>query len=289
MSKLIVSGLCKRFGSVQALDNVSAELDSGRIYGLLGRNGAGKTTLLNIIASRVFADKGLVTLDAIEVSTHEDALRKIHMMGEKNLYPDNMRVSEAIFWGGEFYPSFDRRFALDLAKRFTLDLHKRIKFLSTGFASILRVVIALSTGADFILLDEPTLGMDANHRDLFYRVLLERFADKPATYVLSTHLIAEAADVIEDVLIIHQGKILRSQTCESLLSEGYTASGSVDAVEQFARGRNVLGMDKLGSYCSAYLMGSVSPMEIPKNIEISGIDLQKLFIQLTNTTKEEQQ
>ena len=106
---------------------------------------------------------------------------------------------------------------------FVLNTSSRISALSTGYLSIFKLVMALSVNVPYVLLDEPVLGLDANHRELFYRILLAKYGEKPFTVVLSTHLIEEVASIIEDVVILKEGKVIRNESREELLSKGYTA------------------------------------------------------------------
>src|ERR1035437_4847795 len=225
MSGIEIKKISKSFGDVQALKDVSVVFEENKIYGLLGRNGAGKSTLLNVITSRIFADSGEVTVDGITAADNDLALQKIYMMSEKNYYPDTMKIKDAFKWTKEFYPDFDAAYAKTLADRFELNLNKRIKSLSTGYSSIFKIVTALSTNVPYILLDEPVLGLDANHRDLFYKIVIEKYSANPCTIIISTHLIEEAAGVIEQVVVIKDGSIIRDEPREELLSKGYTVSG----------------------------------------------------------------
>lgn len=277
-----VKNVSKSFGSTCALGGVSINLEENRIYGLLGRNGAGKTTLLNIITNRIFADEGEVLVDGLSSMENDEALSKIYMMGEKNYYPDNMKIKEIFRWTKEFYPSFDMDYAKKLADLFELNLSKNVKSLSTGYNSIFKVIIALSVNTAYVLLDEPVLGLDANHRDLFYKLLIEKYSSHPATYVISTHLIEEVSNIIEDVIIIKKGKIIKNETREELMSVGYTVSGMASLVDEFIKGKEVIGTDSIGGLKSAYIMGQIIRTDIPKGLEITKMDLQKLFVQLTN-------
>lgn len=92
-----------------------------------------------------------------------------------------------------FYPDFDRSYAESLAKQFELPLNKKINGLSTGYGSIFRLILGLSVNTPYVLFDEPVLGLDAQHRDLFYKLLVQKYAEHPCTMVVSTHLIAEVA------------------------------------------------------------------------------------------------
>jgi ABC-2 type transport system ATP-binding protein len=277
-----IKNISKNFGSTCALNGVNVTFEENKIYGLLGRNGAGKTTLLNIITNRIFADNGEVLVDGMPSMENDEALKKIYMMGEKNFYPDNMKIKEIFRWTKEFYPRFDVEYANKLADIFELNLNKNVKSLSTGYNSIFKVIISLSVNTPYVLLDEPVLGLDANHRDVFYKLLIEKYSSYPATYLISTHLIEEVSNVIEDVIIIKKGKIIRNESREEIMSVGYTVSGMASLVDDYIKGKEVIGIDSIGGLKSAYVMGQIIKEAVPEGLEITKMDLQKLFIQLTN-------
>lgn len=282
MNCIEVRNLSKRYGEVQALDNVSLRFEENKIYGLLGRNGAGKTTLLNIITGRIFADKGEVQIDGASAFENDEALHKLYLTSEATLYPESMKIRDAFKWTKMFYPDFDMEYAQKLAQLFELNTGKRVKTLSTGYTSIFKLIIALSVNIPYILFDEPVLGLDANNRDLFYKLLIEKFSDHPCTVVISTHLIEEISSVIEDIIIIKNGSIIRNEPRETLLSKGYTVSGTAQKIDAFISGKNVISVDSIGGLKTAYILGDADT-EIPEGIERSKLDLQKLFIQLTNS------
>ena len=282
MNNLEIRDVSKSFGETQALSDVSLNLMQGKIYGLLGRNGAGKTTLLNIITNKIFPDQGYVILDGQVVFENDIALSQIYMMSEKNYYPPTMRVKEAFKWSKIFYPNFNIEYANTLAEKFGLDTSKKIKALSTGYESIFKIIIGLSTEVKYLLLDEPILGLDANHRDMFYRQLLENYNKNPKTIVLSTHLIEEASHVIEDIIIIDQGKIIINESSEELLSKGYSVSGLAMEIDNFIEGKSIIGTETLGGLKTAYVWGKPNKDELSDKIQYAKLDLQKLFIHLTN-------
>ena len=278
-----IDKLCKRFGQTQALDNVTLRFGDQKIYGLLGNNGAGKTTLFNIITTRYLADSGEVTLDGHALSGNEKDLSKIYMLSEKNYYPEDMKVKEALRWAALFYPDFDKTLAGELAARFQLPLKKRITALSTGYETIFKIVVAFSTNAPFLLLDEPVLGLDAGHRDMFYKLLLARYSENPCTIVISTHLIAEVAGLIEHCIIIKNGKIIKDAPCEDLLNNGYTVSGSASLVDGYIQGKDVIFSSNLGGLKTASISG-IAPdaNNRPNGLEFGKLNLQEYFIHLTN-------
>jgi len=282
MSSIEVKNISKNFGSVAALKNVSITFAENHIYGLLGRNGAGKSTLLNLMTNKIFPTEGEILVDGEPVMENDRALGKMYCMTEQNLYPEKMKMKDVFKWSKEFYPDFDMDYAHTLCSKFELSLNAKTNTLSTGYNSIFKIIIALASNAPIILLDEPVLGLDANHRELFYKELIENYSDHPRTVIISTHLIEEVADIIERVVIIKKGEVLLDDEVEKVVSQGYTVSGAAGAVDAYIVGKNVLGCDTLGGLKSAYLMGSYNKTDIPNGLEVSALDLQKLFIQLTN-------
>lgn len=274
-----IKNVSKRFGQVQALGGVSLRLESPGIYGLLGNNGAGKTTLLNILTSRLHADAGEVLLDGVPMADNDAALSQLFMLGEKNLYPEEMRVRQAFEATACFYPAFDIGRAKALAARFGLNIKSKITALSTGYRSIYRIVLALTVGTPYLLLDEPVLGLDAQHRDLFYKLLIELYAEHPCCILLSTHLIQEAAPLIAHAIILREGRILRNAPAEELLDAIHTVSGPAAAVDSYLTGRRALSASSLGGLKTAYVEGP-RPQAAQQGLEIGPADLQGYFIAL---------
>jgi len=218
-SSIEVQGVTMRFGGVTALREVNLSLEGQKIVGLLGRNGAGKTTLLSLMTNRLFPSEGQVLLDGENVRENDAALSKIFYMGEKNPYLDTTTVAQLFRYTASFYPGFHADKAAALAERFELDVKKKLKNLSTGYLTIAKLVTALATDVPYLLFDEPVLGLDANHRELFYRMLVEDYSERPRTIVLSTHLIEEIADIIEQVVILKEAQQLRGLDKLSLYTQ----------------------------------------------------------------------
>ena len=280
VKNITVKGVSKHYGSVTALDNVSLTLAEHKIYGLLGRNGAGKTTLLNAIAGRIFADEGEIAINGYAVQDDKAETNNVYMMSEQTLYPDGMTVGKAFKKTALFYEGFDMDEVLELCRKFKLATGKKINSLSTGYTSVFKIITALATNAEYLLFDEPVLGLDAGHRDIFYKTLLKKFAEKPFTAIISTHLVEEVAHIAEEVIIIKEGRIIVNESCQDLLARGYTVSGPAATVEQYAAGKPLLGMDSLGGLKTACLSGV--PDNVPETLELGKPDLQTFFIYLTS-------
>lgn len=286
MKAIQIKNVSKKFKDVDALKNINITLEHGKIYGLLGRNGAGKSTLLNVITNRLLPDEGTVLIDDMVAQECDEALHNIFLMSEVNMYPKSFKVKDVFYYTKQFYHNFDMEYANELCELFHLNSKKRITQLSTGYASIYKIITALSIDVPYVFFDEPVLGLDANHRDLFYKLMLERYASLGNTYVISTHLIEEIASILEDIIIIKEGELLRQCNCEELLALGYSVSGNAELVDAYIQGKEVLGYDMLGNYKSAYVLGECHRDTLCKDLQINPLDLQKLFIHLTNDGKE---
>lgn len=279
-NEIAVKGLTVRFGETVALDNVTVSFSQERIYGLLGRNGAGKSTLMNAVTNRLFPDAGDITINGEPARENDRAQGMVYCMGEKNYLPDTTTVRQMFRWTADFYPDFDMEYAESLAKEFGLDIKKKLKGLSTGYLTISKLITALACPAPYVIFDEPVLGLDANHRELFYRRLIENYAARPRTVIISTHLIEEIADIVEQVVIIKEGRILLDKPAEEVKAMGYAVSGKAGAVDAYCAGREVLDVESLGGLKTACILGK--PEDVPEELELSRLDLQKLFIRLTN-------
>ena len=287
MSKVQIINISKNFNQIAALENVNLTFKENKIYGLLGRNGAGKTTLLNVISNRIFPTSGQILINENNIDTMKNQISDIYVVSEKNLFPEGMKVKEIFKWTKEFFPDFNNEKAVQLSKEFHLPRNQKTKSLSTGYLTILKDIVGLCINAKFVFFDEPVLGLDANHRDMFYQHLLKCYMSNNSTFVVSTHLIDEVANLVENVIIIDEGKIIKDTTCEELLSLGYTVSGTIDNVNAFTKGKNVIGEDILGNMKAAYILSNEQLPSNVESIEISKLSLQKLFIELTKKEAEQ--
>ena len=198
-----------------------------------------------------------------------------------------MKVKEAFRWTKEFYPDFNMEYAVGLSKKFELNPNMKITSLSNGYNTIFKLILALSCGAPVILFDEPALGLDANHRELFYKELIAHYGEHPKTVVISTHLIDEVSSLLEDVIIIKEGEIILEQPIEEVLQMAYTISGDGENVDKYAMDKNIIREENMGKYKSVTIYqkrDSADKEAISRlGLEIAPARLQELFISLTNS------
>jgi ABC-2 type transport system ATP-binding protein len=286
MSRIQIENVSKNFGRTVALRNVTLNFEPDKIYGLLGRNSAGKTTLLNIITNKIFPNAGKVLIDGENGQENDRVQSRIYCMTEKNVHPWNMKVSEGFRWAAEFNPAFEADYARDLTSEFDLDTSKRIKSLSSGYSSIFKLILTLASGLPVVIFDEPVLGLDASHRELFYRELIAHYSEHPRTVIIATHLIEEVADLLEQVVILKNGEVIAAEPVEALLSLAYSVSGEAGAVDRFSAGKRVIRREAIGRFkiVTVYQARSAADDVLIKELglEITPSKLQEVFISLTN-------
>lgn len=274
-------GVTKRYGHTKALDNVSLTFEPGKIHALLGRNGAGKSTLLGVASNRLFPTEGCVLVDGEPVTENSSALAQVYALGPHDLYPETWRVDKLYQRLAAFHEGFNPHTALSIAEQFGLAVDVPIDALSTGYRTVYRLAIALATTEEYLLLDEPVLGLDANARELFYQLLLEDYLEKQRTVIVATHLIEEVANLVEQVTVIDHGRVLLQASAEELRASGYSVSGRTEDVDAYCEGREVLGVDELGGLKVAYLQGVSDAESVNERLTFAPMNLQKLFVKLT--------
>ncbi len=286
MSTITIEELTMDYEKNRALVHITLTIEPNKIYGLLGRNGAGKTTLLNLLTNRIFPTSGEIKIDGKNVIENEQALSQIYYMMEANYFPESLKVKDVFRWTKEFYPLFDTAYANELANKFNLNIQKKIKSLSTGYHSIFKAILALASNAKILIFDEPVLGLDAYHRDLFYKELIVVYSENPKTIIISTHLIEEIADVLEEVIVIHEGRIIANHSVEELLASAYQVSGEAEKVDQYMIGKQAAGQKMMGKYKMVTVLKKISKeneeVASELGLSFSKPELQELFIHMTN-------
>ena len=285
MSKLNARGIVKTYGNKDVLHGVDLELESGKIYGLIGRNGAGKTTLLSILTAQNPATRGTVELDGAPVWENPKVLehfcfsRELSQTGSSGA--GAMKVKAYLEIAATYYVHWDQEMADRLIQEFGIEKKKRINKLSKGMVSMVTIVVALASKAEFTFLDEPVAGLDVIARERFYQLLLEEFTQTGRTFVISTHIIEEAADVFEEVIMLDEGQILLKENTQELLDRAYHVSGHEEEVDAATKGLDVHHEEKLGrSKGVAVLLSPGQTLPQGYDVSVQKLSLQKLFVAL---------
>jgi len=220
-------GVSKHFGSVRAVDDVSFEIEKGRILGLIGPNGAGKTTLLKAVLGLTDCEGDLSVLGFDPFRQRKQLMQNICFIADVAVLPRWIKVSQLLDYVEAIHPNFSRSRAEELLRQTKVRTGAKVKELSKGMVTQLHLSIIMAIDAKLLVLDEPTLGLDILFRKEFYANLLNDYFDEERTILITTHQVEEIENLLTDIMFINDGKILLDASMDSL-SDKYvelTASG----------------------------------------------------------------
>lgn len=215
-SLVIARNVSKHFGDVRAVDNVSFEIEKGKITGLIGPNGAGKTTLLKAVLGLTDCDGELSVLGLDPFKQRKQLMQNICFIADVAVLPRWMRVSQLLDFVETIHPNFDRRRAEELLGRTKIRKKSKVRELSKGMVTQLHLSIIMAIDAKLLVLDEPTLGLDIIFRKEFYGNLLNDYFDGERTILITTHQVEEIENLLTDIMFINNGRILLDQPMELL-------------------------------------------------------------------------
>lgn len=204
-SVLEVKNLSKNFGNINAINDISFNINSGEIVGLLGPNGSGKTTLIKIITGLInnYDGKVLVYGNKVGVNTKKYTA----YLPDSNFIPSSWSVFRCISYFADFFDDFDKTKSISLLKDCNISLNSTFKTLSKGTKEKLQLILTLSRKAGLYILDEPIAGVDPVARDLIFKLILENY-NKEAPMLISTHLISSIESILSSAIFIKYGEII---------------------------------------------------------------------------------
>ena len=216
MAILECKELSKRFGRIQALEDISLSIEAGRVVGLLGPNGSGKTTLIKLANGLLTPTSGEILIDGKAPGKESKAL--VSYLSDKEYLPDWMSAEQLMDFFEDFYADFDRERAVEMLTRLGIDGSMRIKQMSKGTREKVQLILVMSRQAKLYLLDEPIGGVDPATRDYILDTIIRNY-NPSAAVVISTHLIADVESVLDEVIFIQNGQILLQSSVDSIREE----------------------------------------------------------------------
>lgn len=199
-----IINLSKKYGKVQALDDVSFQIKEGKIIGIFGINGVGKSTILKSIAGVIKPDKGKILIDGEEIN--HKLYNKIAFIPDVDTYFPHLTIKESFAFMKEFYINWDEEKAYNMLKIFNLTDDQIISNLSKGNRARVKIILGFAQNAKYILLDEPFSGIDIFKREEFIKAMVE-YISPNQSIIITTHEIAEIEEIVEEVIILHDGKL----------------------------------------------------------------------------------
>ena len=216
--------LTKRYGYKTALDNIDLSLERGRIIGLLGPNGSGKTTLIKLINGLLVPCSGSIAIKGF--APGPETKKIVSYLPERTYFNSWMKVTDILNFFCDFYEDFDRNRAADMLRRLGIDENERLGAMSKGTKEKVQLIMVMSRDAQLYCLDEPIGGVDPAARDYILQTIITNY-NEHASVLISTHLIADIENVLDDVIFIQNGHIrLHASVDEIREQEGK----SVDAL-----------------------------------------------------------
>ena len=216
--------LSKKYGKFTALDHINLSLEGGHIVGLLGPNGSGKTTLIKIINGLLTPSSGEITVNGKPIGV--ESKKVISYLPDHTYLNKGMRVRDIIDYFEDFYADFDTRRAYDMLAKLSINPGDKLKTMSKGTREKVQLILVMSRHADLYVLDEPIAGVDPAARDYILNTILSNY-DENATILISTHLIADIENILDQIIFIQNGHIRLSSSVEEIREQN---GKSVDAL-----------------------------------------------------------
>jgi ABC-type multidrug transport system ATPase subunit len=285
---ILTEGLSKSFGAQAAVSELSLKIQSGAVYGFLGRNGAGKTTTMRMLLGLVRPTKGSARVLGLDPRKETELLRILERVGfvpqRKQLY-GWATPAELVRMNKAYYPRWSDDAAAGLAKRLEIPMNMAFKKLSIGNQSKVALLLALAQGAEVLILDEPTAGLDPVMVDEILRTLIEDHISQGRTIFVSSHHLGEVEQICDWVGILEEGRLLLESRLEEIRQEFRLVIASGEGLPT-AQSADVVSVTTDGRFCRYVVSREAERFagELRHQgatiLEISPIGLRELFLHL---------
>ena len=216
--------LVKSYGNKVALEGIDLSMKRGRIVGLLGPNGSGKSTLIKLANGLLTPTSGELLINGNKPGIETKKI--VSYLPERTYLADWMKVSDIINFFKDFYEDFNVEKAYDMLSKLNINANDKLKTMSKGTKEKVQLILVMSREAELYFLDEPIAGVDPAARDYILNTIISNYNEN-ATVVISTHLISDIEQILDDVIFISYGKIYLSKSVDEIREE---EGQSVDAL-----------------------------------------------------------
>lgn len=286
-----IENVTKYYGSFKAIDNVSIDIPTGSIHGLVGENGAGKTTLIRCITGIYKLDGGSITIDGSSVYDDPKVKDRMGYVADSNSYFPNAKIKEILEFFSYIYSAFDENRFHELNKMFELPLNKKIKKLSKGMQMRLSLMLNLSLCPNVLVLDEPTSGLDAIAKKQVLDLLISEVSERNCTIIISSHHLGELEKLCDSLSIMQRGKIIYQDTIDRLKSRVVKFQAVFRESPDLSDIDSIINVENIGSIY--YIIANSNSEEIKEKlllkgaelVEQTGMSLEEIFI-YTSSGKE---
>jgi len=256
-----IQNLNKLFGQLKALNQINLTINPGKIVGLIGPNGSGKTTMLRALTGLIEYEGNISIFGRETKLSRAELMKSIGIIHDVPVIPPWMKVRQALEFQHQINTKFDIEKCNEQLSKTNIRLNQKVGTLSKGMKTQLHLALVLSTDTQFLVLDEPTHGLDILFRKQFYNSILEDYFNETRSVFISTHQVEEIEHILSDVIFIRKGEIILSDSIENL----HQKYSSISVNE-----KNANDIRKLNPLSEQKILGSI--YFLLKNIEQSKID-----------------
>lgn len=212
-----INNLTKNYSTKKAaINQLNIKIERGRIIGLLGPNGSGKTTLIKMLNGLLQPSSGNILINGNVPGVETKKI--VSYLPEKTYLQNGLKVSELVDFFADFYADFRKDVAYGMLKSLNIESNSKLKTLSKGTKEKVQLILVMSRKADLYILDEPIAGVDPAARDYILKTIINNYSEN-ATILLSTHLITDIENVLDEVILIKEGNLVMHTTVETIREE----------------------------------------------------------------------
>ena len=285
-----IRNLSKKFDDFYAVNDITANIEEGHVFGLVGTNGAGKSTLLRMIAGVLKPAGGKVLVDGRDVYENPDVKKEIFYISDEQHYFANSTPEEMKNYYKGIYEKFDEERFKDLMSKFGLGADRRINTFSKGMKKQLSVILGVCSNTKYLLCDETFDGLDPVMRQAVKKIFIAELEDRAMTPIIASHNLRELEDICDHVGLLHQGGILFSKDLDEMklgIHRLQCVFESEADRDNFLAGMNIMSKEERGSLYTLTVRGSREELEkaLSKThtvfAEVLPLSLEEIFISET--------
>lgn len=284
MNVVEINDVTKILGRRKALDHLNLTIKGNTMTGLIGKNGAGKTTLMKILSGYWFETTGSVKVFSRRPFNDLFVSANVIYVDDQMTFSEALTLKEILNEAGRAYPSWDPVLANRLFDYFSFHPSARHHELSKGKKSTFNVIIGLASRCALTMFDEPTTGMDASVRKDFYRALLKDYLAHPRSIIISSHHLEEIDDLVEDIILIDEGKLFFHLSIDELKEYAVAITGGTAALTTLLTDKEIIYQNQIGDHTTyAIVKAEQSLVDKAKHLgmDLSSITPSDLSIYLT--------
>ena len=285
-----IHGLSKTFDDFYAVNNITANMEDGHVFGLVGTNGAGKSTLLRMIAGVLKPLKGQVLVDGLDVFENPEAKKKLFYISDEQHFFANATPNDMKKFYKNIYENFDENRYRDLMEKFGLGAERRINTFSKGMKKQLSVILGVCSNTKYLLCDETFDGLDPVMRQAVKKIFIAEIEDRAMTPIIASHNLRELEDICDHVGLLHQGGILFSRDLDEMKLDIHRLQcvfSSDEDKAKFVGSVDIMSHEERGQLHTITVRGSKEKLEEALNgvqtvfAEILPLSLEEIFISET--------